>query len=669
VVLGTGAIHVDAQTYQRVSEAALREAAMQLDEEWRFRAGDGPGWASPQHAATDWMAVDLNDLGASIGDDWPGVGWFRLELRVDAALTRRALELRVVETGFADIYIDGELVRRSPEDRDRRPGRRRDAVWIELQPGRDHLVAVRWENHRFADMERLGIDHAFSLALVHPETPSNPPPVDVRRVREQLFFTAVPLAFALLQLLLYVFPPRSRSNLLLAATTAAFGIAAWFEYELRAPELADPILALSLMRLALIVGILTLFHLLGELQDGKAGLPLRLLTVAVPIACVAAFFEVGIWYPAMVVLALAGALLLPMSIARLVQQRRSGAWIPAVGAALALAGGIGDFLIDVGVLGSVFGTDNPWLYGALGLLFALSVYMARDFATTNLELARRLDQVRELSKRTLEQHREAHEQDLARRLLEADNERKTHELEDARALQISLLPIELPTPPGFELAARMRTATEVGGDFYDVLERPAGRITIGIGDAVGHGARAGLLVATTKGLFQESAWSSEPADSLARFHLAFRGMQLERANMALLLARLEGPRLSIASAAMPPPLVWRARTGRVEEITVGGLPLGATDKGEYRQTAVELDEGDAVLLFSDGLPEQCDPSGRQLGYERLRDRFAETASAPAETVLEHLLAELDELTSGEAPTDDATLMVLRRRPAGPEPGD
>ncbi len=87
------------------------------------------------------------------------------------------------------------------------------------------------------------------------------------------------------------------------------------------------------------------------------------------------------------------------------------------------------------------------------------------------------------------------------RAIQAENERKTHELEKARRLQLSMLPKKLPRVPHLDIAVHMQTATEVGGDYYDFHVDESGRLTVVIGDATGHGLNAGTLVSVIKGLF------------------------------------------------------------------------------------------------------------------------------------------------------------------------
>jgi serine phosphatase RsbU (regulator of sigma subunit) len=228
-----------------------------------------------------------------------------------------------------------------------------------------------------------------------------------------------------------------------------------------------------------------------------------------------------------------------------------------------------------------------------------------------------------------ESRRKEHE--LQERLLLAEFRRKSDELEEARRFQLSLLPKEMPDHPGLDLAVAMTTATEVGGDFYDYRQGDDGSLTLAVGDATGHGARAGTMVTVIKSLF--SAWSAASGDGgAARFledaNRAIKRMELGRMAMALVLARFDGHRLTLASAGMPPALVHRADPGggegRVEEVVLSGMPLGGLDFA-YCEHEIDLAPGDTVLLLSDGLCELPDAAGDPMGYAAVRDLFRQAA--------------------------------------------
>lgn len=249
---------------------------------------------------------------------------------------------------------------------------------------------------------------------------------------------------------------------------------------------------------------------------------------------------------------------------------------------------------------------------------------------------------------------------LQQRLLEAENERKGCELEEARQFQLSLLPKELPEHPQLELAVFMRTATEVGGDYYDFQQADDGTLTVAIGDATGHGAKAGTMVTVIKSLF--TAWSA--TDALAEFlseaATAIRSMHLGRMAMALCLVRIEGHRLKISSAGMPPVLICR-RGGVVEEVCLSGLPLGGMARSYYAEHRVDLETGDTILMMSDGFPELPNEDGEPIGYDRVRRLFEGACTQEPQEIIDELAQYASAWHPGQAPADDVTFVVLRVR--------
>lgn len=280
------------------------------------------------------------------------------------------------------------------------------------------------------------------------------------------------------------------------------------------------------------------------------------------------------------------------------------------------------------------------------------------------------EQLAEHQARLIEQERLHKEREIERRLLEAENGRKSQELEEARLFQLSLLPRQLPEYPGLELAVAMSTATEVGGDYYDFQTAANGDLLLAIGDATGHGAAAGTMVTVVKSLFMAGGDDPSPAGFLRRATGLVHGMGLSRMAMALAVGRLSGRTLTISSAGMPPALHFRRATGEVEEIPLAGMPLGARGDYPYAERRLDLGHGDVVLWMSDGFPELPNAAGEPLGYERARARFAAAAAGGSTdaggsggivAALERAAAEWSGsgATSAPTPSDDVTFLVLR----------
>jgi serine phosphatase RsbU (regulator of sigma subunit) len=255
------------------------------------------------------------------------------------------------------------------------------------------------------------------------------------------------------------------------------------------------------------------------------------------------------------------------------------------------------------------------------------------------------------------------ERELEQRLLRREFDRKTAELEEARRFQLALLPKTLPEHADFALAVAMRTATEVGGDYYDFHFEPAGdsgALTVAIGDATGHGARAGTMVTAIKGLLSADFAEASLSGFLSAAARAVRRMDLGRMAMALALARLSAGVLTVSSAGMPPVLLYRRRDGKVEEIALPGMPLGGM-ACDYLERRFEVEDGDTVLLTTDGLPELANADGDPLGYPRVRTLLAGCGRRTPEEIVAELSAAAEAWTGGQPAKDDMTMVVLQVR--------
>lgn len=246
-----------------------------------------------------------------------------------------------------------------------------------------------------------------------------------------------------------------------------------------------------------------------------------------------------------------------------------------------------------------------------------------------------------------------------------DRVRVRDELEVARDLQRQLLPAAGPDLPGWRFAASYRTANEIGGDYYDFLHLPDGRMVIAAADASGHGMAAGLLMViahTTLRLAAEQ--DPRPEAAVALLNKALCGTGGRRAFLTLFYGVLDPAtgRLDYVCAGHPFPLL-RRQDGALEELGEGSLPLGLRRDLALRPQSSTLAPGDLLLLYSDGLPEGVRPAtGEAFGFERLREHLA-PGGGPQE-VHDRLVRAFDAFLGGEAQQDDISLVVVERVGAG-----
>jgi serine phosphatase RsbU (regulator of sigma subunit) len=263
----------------------------------------------------------------------------------------------------------------------------------------------------------------------------------------------------------------------------------------------------------------------------------------------------------------------------------------------------------------------------------------------------------------VEQERTRKEQEIQQRILELEYDRKSLDLEEARRFQLSMLPKSVPAHDRFDVAVFTLTAAEVGGDYYDFHVAPNGVLTATVGDATGHGAKAGTMVTVVKALFSGYTPEVMPAQFLRDAAEKVKRMDLGRMAMALLLARFDGDRLTVASAGMLPGYVHRVGTGKIEEVARGATPLG-TLGADYHDVSIDLAAGDTVLFMTDGFPELQNSSGQQLGYAAAIDEFIAAAKgATADDVIASLAAAAKRWNGERPPNDDVTFVVVRAKSA------
>ncbi len=182
----------------------------------------------------------------------------------------------------------------------------------------------------------------------------------------------------------------------------------------------------------------------------------------------------------------------------------------------------------------------------------------------------------------------------------------------------------------------MKTATEVGGDYYDFNVGMDGTLTVAIGDATGHGMQAGTIVSMAKALFSSGGSKLDMKTYFNQSSDALKEIELGRLMMAFMMIKIKNNSLEICNAGMPPLFIYRKQSKQVEEILLKGMPLGAIKNFPYEITKTELSTGDTILLLSDGLPELKNENNIQYGYERVKESFRQTAEKQPEEIINHL---------------------------------
>lgn len=240
-----------------------------------------------------------------------------------------------------------------------------------------------------------------------------------------------------------------------------------------------------------------------------------------------------------------------------------------------------------------------------------------------------------------------------------EESRKSEELEEARDLQLKLLAKKVPEMKNVEVETYIRTATEVGGDYYDFFELEDGTLIAACGDATGHGATSGMMVSITKaGL--KGIEKRSPNEMLTDLNNIVKSVEIGRIRMSLNLLEFKNGHVNISSAAMPPVYHYSKKTNSVNEIELVGTPLGSFYDEEFDRYQVNFEDGDALVLMSDGLPEAPNHSGEMLDYPAVKECIKENGSKSALGIKDSLIELSDKWLDGIQNPDDITLVIFKK---------
>ncbi|GAB4461413.1 MAG: hypothetical protein Kow0070_18960 [Anaerolineales bacterium] len=242
-------------------------------------------------------------------------------------------------------------------------------------------------------------------------------------------------------------------------------------------------------------------------------------------------------------------------------------------------------------------------------------------------------------------------------------ERLETEAQLARQIQQTFLPESLPEFADWELAARWKTARQVGGDFYDVFNLPDKRLGLFIADVSDKGMPAALFMALTRTLVRAAVLETDsPAEALRRVNDLLvpdtkQGMFVTAVYAVLDMNKGE---LTYVNAGHNPP-VWVRSDGSLESLTRTGVALGAAEGMRYEQRVIPLMPGDSVLFYTDGLTEAYNAEGEFYGETRLEEALKANHCSSAHELIDIVEKSLLDFVQDMPPADDLTLLVLRRR--------
>lgn len=240
-----------------------------------------------------------------------------------------------------------------------------------------------------------------------------------------------------------------------------------------------------------------------------------------------------------------------------------------------------------------------------------------------------------------------------------EGERKSEELEEARQLQLSLLPKKNPDVENYDISTYLKSATEIGGDYYDFFYKNGEYFYAICGDATGHGVVSGIMVSVTKaGL--NGIPMGEPSLILEQLNRIVKRVNFGRLRMSLSVAKFNADNFEITSAAMPPTYYYKAASGQVEEILVPNLPLGGLESEKYAGVTKKFDPNDVMVMISDGLPELPNNDNILLDYDEIEKCIGVNAHKSSEEIKNALVNLADQWSNGIMNPDDITIVVIKK---------
>jgi sigma-B regulation protein RsbU (phosphoserine phosphatase) len=244
-----------------------------------------------------------------------------------------------------------------------------------------------------------------------------------------------------------------------------------------------------------------------------------------------------------------------------------------------------------------------------------------------------------------------------------EDERLRRELEIAAEIQQSLLPTALPQMSGLSLAAASVPASEVGGDFYDFISLDDGWLTIVIGDVAGKGVPAAMLTSVTRTILRMEVMRGESPHAVIQQanNVLHQDLSLADSFATALVATINTDKgtLSYASAGHTPAILLRAQTGKAEQLKATSLPIGIFGYEASPTRTVDLNPGDTLVFYTDGVTEAQSPTGDLFGLHRLLKLIESKTSEDPDVLRDTIQTAIVDFCENSSSQDDVTLLIVK----------
>ncbi|MEM9955693.1 MAG: GAF domain-containing SpoIIE family protein phosphatase [Chloroflexota bacterium] len=240
--------------------------------------------------------------------------------------------------------------------------------------------------------------------------------------------------------------------------------------------------------------------------------------------------------------------------------------------------------------------------------------------------------------------------------------RLEHELSMAHDIQQNLLPPSMPASPKYDIAPYWEAAREVAGDFYDAFTLEDGSIGTVMADVSDKGAPAALFMAVARTLLRSHAHAGmTPIETMSRTNdLLLQDAENSGMFVTMYYSRFDASGYSQhVNGGHNPPILYKHSTGEVNLLPIGGRALGWFPNNPFKELTINLDPGDAIVYYTDGLTEAENPRAEPYGEERLMSVVAQIGDKTSAELMDMILDDVEKFAEGNPPFDDMTMLVVR----------
>jgi serine phosphatase RsbU (regulator of sigma subunit) len=644
---------------------------------WHFSSGDDSLWADPDYDDNKWELLNpWLDVQKPEAKKWKGIGWFRKVVRIDSSLRGKSIGTYFHQDGASEIFLSGKKIFTFGKVADNKTDEEfydpsNSPFVFSFDSSTTYTFAVRYSNH-----SNLGWEYfynkffghlGFSISIFH----FNENIESEMMYRHEITsfdwgINGFTLAFSLIFFLLYFFYSKRKQNLYFAFFVLGIALMSTStDLQLIGnPELELMVIYRFLQFIAFsLVFTFFLLFIYETVYKRIVKLFWLFLTAFIIINVFAFFGSTGI-FDNMMPLAIIITVMTIESIRVFVigiVRKVENIWILTIGVFLFLTLVLLNFFVISNLSESEFDSIAlPVMILTITVLpILMAIYLAKSYGKTQSDLEEKIITVQELSNKQIEQERKNAELQLQAELEKAENERKTKELDQARKLQLSMLPKDIPTLSNLDIAVYIKTATEVGGDYYDFHVSKDNTLTTVVGDATGHGLNAGMMVSVTKGLFQNLADHSDLNNIISQFNNSIFSMKLSPMYMSLHFIRISNNQLQVVGAGMPPILYYQSCTKNIMEIESGGPPLGGFPNFKYKLYNYELSKDDIIVVLTDGFAERMNNKQEILGWDRGKDLLKRINDSAADEIIKQFIKTSDMWGGHRQQDDDITFVVFK----------